>query len=63
MIQAINGPLQQRTSVLDSDFSNANTFPQDYDTDLESDWSNLSMIFSPIIDGNFFSDIIYRFIC
>ncbi len=43
--QAINGPLQQRTSILDLDFSRANTFPQDYDTDLESEWSNPSIIF------------------
>ncbi len=42
IFQAINGPLQQRTSILDLDDIRANTFPQDYDTDLESDWSNLS---------------------
>ena len=42
VLTAINGPLQQRTTVLDLDYSRANTFPQDYDTDLESDWSNLS---------------------
>ncbi|CAF4950220.1 unnamed protein product, partial [Rotaria socialis] len=40
---AINGPLQQRTNVLDLDFSRANTLPSDYDTDLELDWSNPSM--------------------
>jgi hypothetical protein len=32
--------------VLDLDFSRANTFPQDYDTDLDFEWSNLSIIFS-----------------
>ncbi len=42
IFQAINGPLQQRTSILDLDDIRANTFPQDYDTDLESEWSNLS---------------------
>jgi hypothetical protein len=42
IFKAINGPLQQRTSILDLDDSRANTFPQDYDTDLESEWSNLS---------------------
>ncbi len=42
IFKAINGPLQQRTSILDLDNTRANTFPQDYDTDLESDWSNLS---------------------
>ncbi len=41
IFQAINGPLQQRTSILDLDDSRANTFPEDYDTDLESEWSNL----------------------
>jgi hypothetical protein len=46
LFKAINGPLQQRTSILDLDDSRANTFPQDYDTDIESEWSNLSkMIF------------------
>ena len=34
--QAVNGPLQQRTQVLDPDMSSANTIPDDYDTDLES---------------------------
>ncbi len=52
MIQAINGPLQQRTNVLDLDLSRANTIPQDYDTDLESEWSNLSIISCNIIDEN-----------
>jgi hypothetical protein len=42
IFKAINGPLQQRTTILDLDDSRANTFPQDYDTDLESEWSNLS---------------------
>ena len=40
----MNGPLQQRTTVLDSDASQATKLPDDYDTDLESDWSNLSKI-------------------
>jgi hypothetical protein len=42
----VNGPLQQRTNVLDLDFSRASAFPDDYDTDLESVWSNLSKIHS-----------------
>ena len=29
-------------NVLDSDFTRATTFPDDYDTDLESEWSNPS---------------------
>ena len=41
-IQAVNGPLQERMSVLDLDFSRANQLPEDYDTDLESPWSNPS---------------------
>ncbi len=40
----MNGPLQQRTTVLDLDSSRANSFPADYDTDLESVWSDLSII-------------------
>ncbi len=42
-IQGVNGPLQQRTHVLNSDFIYATKFPEDYDTDLESDWSNLNL--------------------
>ena len=42
VLTAINGPLQERTIVLDLDSTRANAFPQDYDTDLESQWSNLS---------------------
>lgn len=41
-LKAVNGPLQQRTNVLDLDYSRSNTLPDDYDTDLESEWSNLS---------------------
>ena len=41
VLTAINGPLQERTTVLDLDYSRANAFPQDYDTDLESQWSDL----------------------
>ncbi|UJR24498.1 hypothetical protein I4U23_005873 [Adineta vaga] len=37
---AINGPLQERTMVLNLDFNHANKFPDDYDTDLEAIWSN-----------------------
>ncbi len=44
MFQAVNGPLQQRGSILDLDLTRANTFPIDYDTDLEFEWSNLSKI-------------------
>ncbi|UJR16214.1 hypothetical protein I4U23_003124 [Adineta vaga] len=40
VLNAINGPLQQRTTVLDLDSSRANSFPTDYDTDLESEWNN-----------------------
>lgn len=32
----INGPLQERITVLDLYYSRANSFPQDYDTDIES---------------------------
>ncbi|CAF3897839.1 unnamed protein product [Rotaria sordida] len=40
ILTAVNGPLQQRTNVLDLDLSRAITFPNDYDTDLEFEWSN-----------------------
>jgi hypothetical protein len=35
-------PLQQRGSVLDLDWTRANAFPVNYDTDLENVWSNPS---------------------
>ncbi|CAF4408888.1 unnamed protein product, partial [Adineta steineri] len=41
LLSAVNGPLQQRISILDSDSTQATTFPSDYDTDLEFAWSNL----------------------
>ena len=43
-LKAVNGPLQQRTTVLDLDFSRSTTLPTDYDTDIESEWSNPSKI-------------------
>ncbi|CAF1463346.1 unnamed protein product, partial [Adineta ricciae] len=42
VLSAVNGPLQERTQILDLDYSRANTITSDYDTDLESSWSNLS---------------------
>ncbi|CAF1417136.1 unnamed protein product [Adineta steineri] len=51
LLNAVNGPLQGRTEVLDLDYSRANAISTDYDTDLESAWSNLNL-FS---DGNDFS--------
>ncbi|CAF4112645.1 unnamed protein product, partial [Adineta steineri] len=51
ILTAVNGPLQERTIVLDLDSSRANTLPTDYDTDLESDWSNPNLF----ADGNDFS--------
>ena len=42
VLTAVHGPLQQRTTVLDLDFSRANTLPEDYDTDLDAVWSNPS---------------------
>ncbi|CAF4266966.1 unnamed protein product, partial [Adineta steineri] len=41
LLNAVNGPLQGRTEVLDLDNSRANVISTDYDTDLESAWSNL----------------------
>ncbi|CAF3754605.1 unnamed protein product [Adineta steineri] len=51
ILNGVNGPLQGRTEVLDLDNSRANAISIDYDTDLESAWSNLNL-FS---DGNDFS--------
>ena len=47
-LNAINGPLQERSTVLDSDSTRANKFPEDYDTDLESEWAN----FNRFADGS-----------
>lgn len=41
-LKAIHGPLQERGIILHLDYNRANTFPTDYDTDLESDWTNES---------------------
>ncbi|CAF0823152.1 unnamed protein product [Adineta steineri] len=49
--KAVNGPLQERTLVLDLDSSRATNFPDDYDTDIESEWSNLNLF----ANGNDFS--------
>ena len=46
-LQAANGPLQQRTLTLDLDTTRANHVPDDYDTDLESPWSNPSTFTHP----------------
>ncbi|CAF4055669.1 unnamed protein product, partial [Adineta steineri] len=43
VLTAVNGPLQERTSTLDLDYSRANAVPTDYDTDLESPWSNTNL--------------------
>ena len=47
--KAVNGPLQQRTTVLNSDFRQASTFPSDYETDLESEWSKFGEIVSSLL--------------
>ncbi|CAF1074084.1 unnamed protein product [Adineta steineri] len=51
ILSAVNGPLQERTTVLDLDYNRANKFPDDYDTDLDSEWSKLILF----ADGNDFS--------
>ena len=56
----MSGPLQQRTTILDKDLLRANTLPDDYDTDLESEWSNPCKIVSA---SNESLDYLYRFIC
>ena len=42
LFQAVNGPLQARTKVLEADLAAARQFPSDYQTDLESDFARLS---------------------
>ena len=39
----VNGPLQQRTTILDLDSQRAKEFPQDYETDLESEWMKINL--------------------
>ncbi|UJR11128.1 hypothetical protein I4U23_015309 [Adineta vaga] len=40
LLSAVNGPLQQRTIILDLDSFRATKLPDDYDTNLEFDWAN-----------------------
>jgi len=44
LLSAVNGPLQQRTTVLDLDSQRATEFPSDYETDLESEWSKMNLL-------------------
>ena len=43
VLTGVNGPLQQRTNVLDVDASRSTALPTDYDTDLESEWSKVNL--------------------
>ncbi|CAF1108215.1 unnamed protein product [Adineta ricciae] len=51
ILSAVNGPLQQRTTILDIDSYQATKFPDDYDTNLEFDWANPNLF----ADDNDFS--------
>ncbi|UJR19382.1 hypothetical protein I4U23_022512 [Adineta vaga] len=51
VLTGVNSVLQERTNVLKSDFDSSIKTPDDYDTDLESDWSNLKLF----VDENHFS--------
>ena len=42
VLSAVNGPLQERMNILDVDARRASVFPDDYDTDLESEWSKIN---------------------
>ena len=44
LLSAVNGPLQQRTAVLDLDSKRATEFPSDYETDLESEWMKINLL-------------------
>ncbi|UJR12876.1 hypothetical protein I4U23_017050 [Adineta vaga] len=52
ILSGVNGLLQRRTILLDLDYSRSNTITSDYDTDLESPWSNLNLF----ADENDFSE-------
>ena len=47
--KGVNGPLQQRTTVLNSDLRQASALPLDYETDLESEWSKFGKIVSSLL--------------
>jgi len=44
LLSAVNGPLQQRTTILDLDSKRATEFPEDYETDLESEWAKINLL-------------------
>jgi len=44
LLSAVNGPLQQRTTILDLDSKRAKEFPSDYETDLESEWTKINLL-------------------
>ena len=44
LLSAVNGPLQQRTTILDLDSQRAKEFPSDYETDLESEWMKINLL-------------------
>jgi len=44
ILSSVNGPLQQRTTILDLDSQRAKEFPQDYETDLESEWMKINLL-------------------
>jgi len=44
LLSSVNGPLQQRTTILDLDSQRATEFPLDYETDLESEWTKLNLL-------------------
>jgi len=44
LLSAVNGPLQQRTTILDLDSKRATEFSQDYETDLESQLMKINLL-------------------
>ncbi|CAF1470214.1 unnamed protein product [Adineta ricciae] len=51
LMNAVNGALQERTTILNLDSYRATKFPDDYDTDVELEWANLKLF----ADGDDFS--------
>lgn len=60
-VKAVHGSLQKRLIILDSDFSRANDFPVDYETDIEFEWANPSKT-SKLDDDDDDEFFVFRFV-
>jgi hypothetical protein len=55
VLAGVNGPLQQRTLVLNADSTRATQFPVDYDTNLDFEWTNPSKMREVMCDSLLYS--------